>query len=174
MEKNYFKDSKNYFNYIDNKLISGIKITKVNELEIFFSDGDIIELDDYIEKSPKEYIIPNYKNESVINIISGIRKNYGYRPLNEYDKSLFNKKYKNIIYLLLDGLGTNILNDSLKEDSFLRTNYYKTINAIYPSTTAAATTSAKSGLYPLESGWTGWHNYIKEANKNLILFTGMD
>ena len=174
MEKSYFKDSKNFFNYIDNKLISGIKITKVNELEIFFSDGDIIELDDYIEKSPKEYIIPNYRNESVINIISGIRKNYGFRAEYGYDKNLFNKKFKHIVYLLLDGLGVNVLNNSLNEDSFLKTNYYKSINAIYPSTTAAATTSAKSGLYPLESGWTGWHNYIREANRNLILFTGID
>ncbi|UKI50367.1 MAG: hypothetical protein L6U99_02720 [Clostridium sp.] len=37
--------------------------------------------------------------------------------------------------------------------------------SIYPSTTAAATTAAISGLAPLESGWTGWQNYVKEINQ---------
>ncbi len=179
MNYKYFNDSKDYFNYIDNKLESGIKIEKSIGLGIFFSDGEIVGLKPInktsdLKEKKKPYVIPSYKNESVINVIAGIRANFGYKSKYDYDPKIFNKSYNHVVYLLLDGLGVNILKECLPEDSFLRSNYYKTVSAIYPSTTAAATTSAKSGLYPLESGWTGWHNYIKEVNKNLILFTGID
>lgn len=173
MNTKYFKNSKDYFEYIDYKLESGIKIKKSLNLEIFFSDGEKIDLENS-RPSRKKYIIPNYKDETVINIISGIRSNFGFDNKYDYDKELFDKKYNHIVYLLLDGLGVNVLTKTLRPSSFLRTHFYKKIEAIYPSTTSAATISAKSGLYPLESGWTGWQNYIKEANKNVILFTGVD
>ena len=168
-----FKDSKEYFSYIDLMLENNIKINKANGLKLYFSNGDIIELLEQ-RMNPKKYHLPKYDDETVINIISGIRNNYGFDYKYKFDLTLFDKKYDHIVYLLLDGLGVNVLNKTLTKTSFLRTHYYKKINAIYPSTTSAATISAKSGLYPLESGWTGWQNYIKEANKNLILFTGVD
>lgn len=124
--------------------------------------------------NPKhEIMMPDFNN-SVLNIIAGIRKNFGFNYRNDVDSNLFDKKYDQTIILLLDGLGINVLEKNLPENSNLRTHLYKSASAIFPSTTAAATTSIKSGLTPLETGWTGWHNYIKEIDKDVVLFTGVE
>ncbi len=120
-----------------------------------------------------EVCLPDF-NDTLLNIDGEIRANYGY-PFKYISKErVITKHYDKIALIILDGLGENILFNNLEEDSFLRRHYRKTIHAIYPSTTAAATTSIISGLTPLESGWVGWENYIKELNKNIILFNGMD
>ena len=144
----------------------------LNHIQIDNGDGNIKES---IKNKYKEYEIsyPDYSN-TLLNIISGIRRNYGCESKYQIDNSIFDRKYKNIVILILDGLGTNVLNKNLEETDFLRKNYYKDVNSIYPSTTAAATTSIISGLTPYESGWTGWQNYIKELNKNIVLFNGKD
>ena len=117
---------------------------------------------------------PNFNN-SLLNVVEGIKNNYqSIDPKYDIDYKLFDKKYDNYIILILDGLGTNILEGNMKENSFLRSHFYKNISAIYPSTTAAATTSIKSGKTPLETGWTGWQNYFKELNRNIVLFNGMN
>jgi len=133
---------------------------------------DIIsELKGYYHKM--ELMIPDY-SDTILNDISGIRCNFGYSHPYEFDKNIFDKKYKNCIIMLLDGLGKNVLEYHLDENSFLRSHVYGYRHAIYPSTTAASTTSAMTGLTPLESGWTGWSNYIREMDKEIILFTGID
>lgn len=114
---------------------------------------------------------PDYK-DTILNIIAGIRKNYGYPSRYEEPKEIFDKKYKNCIILLIDGMGMNILNENLEGDDFLRKNILFSEHAIYPSTTAASTTATVSGRAPQESGWTGWENYIKELDRDIILFTG--
>lgn len=120
-----------------------------------------------------DIMFPDY-NDTLLNIIGGIRKNYGYPFKFQTNLDIFNKKYNNIIIMILDGLGTNILKNNLDKNSFLRSIYYKSCHSIYPSTTTAATTSIKSGLTPIESGWTGWENYIEEIDKNVMLFSGRD
>lgn len=121
----------------------------------------------------KEIIKPNYSN-SILNVISAIRKNYGYKSKYKPAEYIFDKHYERCIILLVDGLGINILNKNLPKDSFLVKNLVHINHSIFPSTTAAATTSTISGLSPIETAWTGWENYFKEVNKNLILFSGID
>lgn len=115
-------------------------------------------------------VYPDY-TDTFLNVISEIRKVYGkptYYPCSE----LGLEKDHKIIILVLDGLGENILKKNLGEDSFLRTCYVRSVHSIFPSTTAAATTAIKTGKSPLVTGWTGWENYIKEINRNVVLFTG--
>lgn len=115
-------------------------------------------------------LIPNYNNSS-LNIISSIRNNFGYSSKYTIIPNLFDKKYKRVILLLLDGLGCNVLNDNIP-NGILKNHYFNKVNCVFPSTTAASTTSIISGLTPLESGWTGWENYISELNRDIVLFTG--
>ncbi len=121
----------------------------------------------------KELIYPDFKN-CQIGLISGFRNNFGYDYTYPIIDGIFDKKYKKMIFLLLDGLGTNILMNNMDEGSFLRRHFVKSIHSIFPSTTAASTTSIKSGLAPYVTGWTGWENYFREINKNIVLFNGKD
>ncbi len=128
-------------------------------------------------KKTYSLIEPNYNN-SMLNVIASIQKHFGKEPMyttnQKIDELLDKGKYQNIVVLLLDGLGENILNAHLGESDFLRKYHDSTAIAVFPSTTAAATTSIISGLAPIETGWTGWENYISEINRNVILFNGKD
>lgn len=181
----YDNDSE-YFLALDDYLNSGFKIKETIYICPLVSDGKneiilsrlkIDNPDSNIKpKILKQYkkeklMVPDY-SDTILNIIGGIRKNYGYYSKYEAPKSIFNKKYKNCIVMLLDGLGTNILENNLDEDAFLRKNLLFNEHAIFPSTTAASTTSTINGLTPLESGWTGWENWIREMDRDIILFTG--
>ena len=147
-----------------------------NYLLLTFIDSEINEnIKENIKALYKEekIVYPNF-NDCQLGLISGFRKNFGYDYKYKIIDSVFDKKYKKMIILILDGLGTNILINNLGDNSFLKRNYLKSIHSIYPSTTAASTTSMKSGLSPYTTGWTGWENYFREINKNIILFTGRD
>lgn len=115
---------------------------------------------------------PNYNN-SILALSSSILKKYDILPLHsslpELDKIL--QKYKNIVLIIFDGMGKNILEHHLKEDSFLRQHKKSTLSSIYPPTTAAATNSIHSGKAPIEHGWLGWMQYFKEYDEIIELFT---
>lgn len=154
-----------------------VEVSNENEsLLLGWIDVEINEdIKDNLKKLDKDFEIsyPNYSN-CMLNIISAIRVNYGYSHHYAPCDYLFDKKYKNVIVFLLDGMGLDVLEYNLPEDSFLRRNIVHINSAIYPSTTAASTTATKCGLSPLESSWTGWENYLREANRNLILFNGIN
>lgn len=125
----------------------------------------------------KEKIVkPNYE-KSILSISSSIMKNYGiqanYKSLVELDKIL-EKKYKNIVFLILDCLGTDILKNNLSKTSILNQNLITNVSSVFPPTTAAATIAFHSGLSPNENGWIGWMPYFKEHNRMIELFSGKD
>jgi hypothetical protein len=62
----------------------------------------------------------------------------------------------------------------LPEDAFLRRRQAATLTSVYPSTTAAATTSLYTGLSPAEHGWLGWSCYFKEYARQVDLFLDRD
>ena len=73
-------------------------------------------------------IMPNYEH-CILNTITSILKYYNvdtpHSSLKSLDKKL-NKKYKNIILLVLDGLGSHLL-DSISPNGYLKqknTNWY--------------------------------------------------
>ncbi len=112
--------------------------------------------------------------DCITNLACTIQKYFGlkykHNTIKELDTILENNEVDNIIVLLCDGLGSNLLKRTLKEDDFLVKNLLKEYNSVYPSTTTAATSSMLSGLNPNEHGWLGWDLYFKEEDKIVTMF----
>ncbi len=121
-------------------------------------------------------IMPDYEN-SIMNIASSILKYYHVETMHntipEIDDALA-KNYKNVVFFIVDGMGTDILNYHMPTNSFLRMHKVKDLTSVFPSTTPVATTSMYSGLSPLEHAWVGWNCYFKEIDQELVLFTNTD
>lgn len=189
-------DLGNVLHYVENEL--EIDIT-MNDFSSFFKNVAEIEANNYVLigednlvykfKGPKNLTIkfaveidkpslikPDYTN-SLINIVASFKKYYhketNVNSIEELD-DILKTKYKHIMFLILDGMGANMVNNILDEDDFLRKHFLKTISALYPSTTACAIPASKSGLIAYDTGWLGWNNYFTDLKKSLVLFTGND
>ncbi len=118
-------------------------------------------------------LFPNYNN-GLTNVTNAILKYFDcesyHEPLKELEEVLSGQDYKNIILILYDGMGSNLLAKHLEENSFLRKQKIKDIHSVFPATTTAATTSVLSGLNPNEHGWLGWDLYFKEEDKIVTMF----
>ena len=116
---------------------------------------------------------PDY-NRCILSISASLLSKFGiksnYPTLKELDKYL-KKEYKNIIFLILDCLGSKILENHLSEYSILKKNVKTNITTIFPSTTVAATTAFHSGISALENGWIGWMPYYSEYDDIIEIFT---
>ena len=120
----------------------------------------------------KEILWPDYQN-SLANLPNSILKKFGAEPAGDslplLDKYL-EKDYKNIILILLDGMGRNIVEKHLSPDGPFRSNYKGTYLSTFLSTTVAATTSVITGLQPCEHAWLGWDCYYPQIDKNVTVF----
>lgn len=118
--------------------------------------------------SNNELRFPDYDN-SILNTITSILKYYGidngHSSLSVLDKKL-KKKYKNVVLIILDGMGEHILNN-LSKNGFFKKNELTCVTSVYPSTTTAAMTTYYSGKTPLETGWIAWSQYFKEYGRCL-------
>ena len=114
-------------------------------------------------------------NNGLTNLSNSILKYYNVKPFHNsielVDKILQDKKPDNVILILLDGLGSIILENHLSKSDFLIKNKKKDIYSVIPTTTTAATTSVMSAKTPIEHGWIGWDVYFKDINKIVTLFT---
>ncbi|MBP3610438.1 MAG: alkaline phosphatase family protein [Lachnospiraceae bacterium] len=116
---------------------------------------------------------PDYNNCST-NLACSVLKEFGVdtgktKGLPLCDE-LFQKNYKNIAVLLLDGMGVSILQKNLKKDGFFNRHLALSYSSVFPPTTVAATTSIDSGKYPAEHCWLGWDCYYKEIDENVTVF----
>ena len=120
-----------------------------------------------------ELIKPDYRG-GILGVINAWRKELGLSVHHPADPQvsawLAEHQWHQIVVLLIDGMGSRLLETKLEKDSFLRTHQLKEVTTVYPSTTSAATTSVLSGKSPAENGWIGWHQYFKELDDSLILF----
>ena len=111
----------------------------------------------------KEIVLPDY-NHSILNLITSILKYYNvqtnHTSLQSLDDKL-KKKFKNVVFIILDGMGEHILNN-LSPDGYFNKNKIDCITSVYPSTTTAALTTYYSGKPPYETGWIAWSQYFKE------------
>lgn len=118
--------------------------------------------------------VKNNYQECLTNFACSIEKYFGLTPKNNtlpyIDQLLEEKKPENVVVILFDGLGSRILDRTLKEDSFLRKHKYKEITTVFPATTTAATTSLQTGLNPIEHGYLGWNVYISPIDKIITLY----
>lgn len=117
----------------------------------------------------------NIYNNCLTNVSNSILNYYNIKKFHNSNKEIDNKLLEsnpnNIVLILLDGLGSSILEYHLQENDFLRKNKKTDIYSVLPTTTTAATTSVMSGLNPVEHGWIGWDVYFKDLDKIVTLFT---
>ena len=117
-------------------------------------------------------IYADYQN-SIVNLSCSILKYYGakneHRTLENIDE-LLKDEYKNVVIILLDGLGMDALQYHSEENGFFRKHLISEYSSVFPPTTTAATTSLESGLTPLEHGWLGWSLYFSEIDKIVNAF----
>ena len=113
--------------------------------------------------------VKNNYNECLTNLACSIRKyfdlDYKYKTLDYIDRILEEYKPKNVVTILCDGMGSNIMDRMLDKDAFLIKNRIKPITTVFPATTVAATTSMMTGLNPVETGMLGWDMYYKDIDK---------
>ena len=118
--------------------------------------------------------IKNNYNECLTNLACSIRKYFDleckHNTLDYIDKILDEYKPQNVVTILCDGMGSNILDKMLDKDAFLIKNRIKTITTVFPATTVAATTSLMTGLNPCETGMLGWHMYYKSLDKIITVY----
>ena len=122
--------------------------------------------------------VKNNYNECLTNLACSIRKyfelEYKHNTLDYIDKELNEYQPKNVVTILCDGMGSNILDRMLDNNSFLIKNRIKPITTVFPATTVAVTTSILTGLNPVETGMLGWHMYYKDIDKTITVFMNSD
>ena len=115
---------------------------------------------------------PDYEN-SIANLACSVLKAFGagaeHATLPLAD-SFLKKPHKNTLVILLDGMGTRILEKHLDRYGFFRSHLVGSYSSVFPPTTVAATTSMDSGLFPAEHCWLGWDCYFKEIDRNVTVF----
>lgn len=123
----------------------------------------------------KEIMLPNY-NKSILNLITSILKKYNvesnFIELAEL-KEKISKNYNNIVLVILDGMGVNILNNNSPEGMFNK-NKLCNITSVFPTTTTAAMTTYFSGKPPIETAWIAWTQYFKEYGKYIDILQEVD
>ncbi len=117
--------------------------------------------------------------QSIVGIPNSIMKYFGLNPFHSTLSILegkLNENPKNVVLLVVDGMGSKFLETVLKSDAPFLNNRLTDIKTVFPATTVAATTSLKTGLYPVEHGLLGWSMYFKELDDNIDIFpnTGSD
>ena len=119
-------------------------------------------------------IVKNNYNECLTNLACSIRKYFGleykHNTLDYIDKILNEKKPKNVVTILCDGMGSNIMDRILGQDAFLIKHRIKSIFTVFPATTVAATTSMMTGLNPVETAMIGYDMYYKDIDKTITTF----
>ena len=111
-----------------------------------------------------EFTLPDYEEGSIVNLMSSISNSFGKKHLYNELPSLPSKelkKFKNIVFIVIDGLGYNFLNK--QKDSFLLKNTKSSLTSTFLSTTACANTTFLTGYPPQQSALTGWDINLKEV-----------
>lgn len=121
-------------------------------------------------------LYPDYNN-CIANLACSVMKHFGVMPPNPtlpLADGLLDKRCKNVVVMLLDGMGNNIIEADLESDGFFRRNLKGTYSSVFPPTTVAATTAMDSGLFPVQTAWLGWTGYFPELDKNVVYFRNQD
>ncbi len=107
-------------------------------------------------------IKPDYNGGSIVNLISTLYDNFGSNhsyPVLEKDKHF--DINRDVILLIIDGLGYNFFTQRCKEAQIYKHLHCK-LTTVFPSTTAAAMTCFYLGYPVQQHALTGWFFYLKE------------
>lgn len=112
-------------------------------------------------------MLPDYRGNSLVNLMSTILHGFGGRSKYKViDADLVKeiKSAKNVVLLLIDGMGADVVAKLKKENkpSFLGKNYARDLTSVFTATTAAAITTSFTGMAPGEHGLVAWYLYLKE------------
>ena len=121
-------------------------------------------------------IYPDY-DRSILSLVKTILTSYDIHLNNttkEIDTLHIPQNCKNIILLLFDGMGSDVIEQILYDNNFLLKNRVDNISSVYPCTTAAATRSFYTGQPPISHGFLGWNCYFKECGRNLAILKNRD
>ena len=117
---------------------------------------------------------PDYSN-SIVNLMSSIGEASGvsspYAPLTSLE---FLKESKNIVLMIVDGLGFNYLRKH-GSGTTLHKHLKGFITSVFPPSTGSAITSFLSGLPPQQHGVIGWYVHLKELGlvSRILPFTNV-
>lgn len=119
---------------------------------------------------------PDYDN-CIINIISSLRKYYrtsaAYPTIPELDRQL-GGFYKNVVLIMFNGMGMDMLESNLSMADFLRQRCIGSVTSVFPSARTASYISAETGLSPNEHGWLGHNLFFKEFCRCVSVFKNCD
>lgn len=114
-------------------------------------------------------IRPDYHGGSLVNLMTSLIESLGgsngpYPPLRALpDGSL--SAYRNLVLLVVDGLGDEYLQRTLPADGALARHRRGRLTSVFPSTTATAITTFLTGQAPQQHGLTGWFMYFAELEQ---------
>lgn len=134
-----------------------------------------MDLKKYLENN--NLILPDYNNLNIVELMRFLYSKYGVdvKSNNENKFSdLINLK-KHAVFILIDGMGSNLIN-LLPDDSVLKQHKAEDMITVCPSSTGCVLTSVATATYPSEHGIIGWYNYNREYNVDYypLLFTDRD
>ncbi len=110
-----------------------------------------------------EFNLPDYQGNSIINLMSSISNSFGQKHAYSQLVSLNSdelKKFKNVVLIIVDGLGYNYLRK--QKNSFLLKNLNSKMTSTFLTTTVCANTSFLVGYPPQQHALTGWDINLKE------------
>ena len=122
------------------------------------------------------FIKPNFKR-NIVNISATLAEFLGCpneKPTLPILEKELSKDYKNVVFLILDGLGINPIKINLDKHSILRRNIKQVLTSTFPSTTTNATTSYLTNKYPMEHGWFAWCMYFEELDRVVDVYLAKD
>ncbi len=123
-----------------------------------------------------KFIKPDFKN-NILNVSASLATLLGCDNKNPTLKVLeekFKKKFKNVVFIIFDGLGKNPIEVNLNKNSLLRKNTVKDITSVLPATTTNATTTLLTNSYPIEHGMFGWSVNFEELGRNVDVYLSQD
>ena len=113
--------------------------------------------------------LPDYQGHSIVNLMRSIERGLDARPcaaaaaypeLQAVPLQAFSDA-RNIVLLVLDGLGYDYLNGP-GAGSALQRHLKARLSSVFPSTTATAVTSLLTGVGPQQHALTGWTAWMPE------------
>ena len=107
-------------------------------------------------------MLPDYAGGSLVNLMASLVEACGGTPRHTVLRNFFASEARNVILLIVDGLGERFLARHGAGGELARRRR-AAITSVFPSTTASAITTSYTGRTPLEHGLTGWFTYFGEA-----------
>lgn len=117
-------------------------------------------------------VYPDYRGGSIVNLMASVLSARGgvaevYPPLRVLDTRQL-LEARNLVLLVLDGLGYDYLTGQAA-GSALHRQLYARLTSVAPPTTATAITTFLTGQAPQQHGLTGWFTWFRELGSVLAV-----